>query len=213
MPGFLKLDENILTSSLWSQPADVLVFLTACLMARPIETKHPMPQIDVRELRETGWVVPPGRYGWVDAAGSGIVRASRVPEDHAWQSLRRLGEPDPHSRSTAFDGRRLVRVDGGYVVLNFARYRDVDYTAAERMRRYRRNVTRNVTANDRNVAQAEAEAEAEYRTEAEAEMDGWMDGTASDQQQNGEGNGTVVPGPSTERAGDVARRILRRTRR
>jgi hypothetical protein len=41
------------------------------------------------------------------------------------------------SRTPDFDGRRLVRVDGGYVALNFAKYREKDHTAAERSKRYR----------------------------------------------------------------------------
>ena len=39
--------------------------------------------------------------------------------------------------STAYDGRRLVRIDGGFIVLNFAVYREKDHSAAKRQREYR----------------------------------------------------------------------------
>ena len=52
-------------------------------------------------------------------------------------ALKRLGSPEPESRSQEFDGRRLVRVNGGYIALNFTKYREKDHTATERSQRYR----------------------------------------------------------------------------
>lgn len=65
----------------------------------------------------------------------------------------------------------MVRVNGGFVVLNFMRYRDKDHTAAERQRRLRarrrsgestsnvtrdsNDVTRDVTDLSRNITQSE----------------------------------------------------------
>jgi hypothetical protein len=43
-------------------------------MAHPIELREPMPQYEVGSLKETGFVVPPGWYGFVPAAGPGIIR-------------------------------------------------------------------------------------------------------------------------------------------
>ena len=47
----------------------------------------------------------------------------------------------------------MVRVNGGFIVLNFMRYRDHDHTAAERQRRLRnrKTVTRDVTLSRRDV--------------------------------------------------------------
>jgi hypothetical protein len=91
-----------------------------------------------------------------------------VQAAESFSALRALGEPDPDSRSKEFEGRRLVRVNGGYIVLNYNTYRERDYSAAERMKRYRRRLKeredklhRNVTSQGRHVTQAEAEAEAE----------------------------------------------------
>lgn len=144
-----------------------MVFLTALLMAEPREFREPVPQIKVRTLDLTGWSAPQGWYGFVPAAGSGIVRrAGGMSPDDGLNALERLGNPEQESRSQEFDGRRLIRVNGGYLVLNFEKYRERDYGAAERTRRWRerQRVTRNGDAVTRNVTQAEAEAENRSRS-------------------------------------------------
>lgn len=141
---FVKLDCGILTSTLWVDPIERDLFITALLMARPCEFPTPQPQIDVMEIRETGFVAPPGWYGMVDAAGVGIIRQALVPEEEGRQALVRLGSPDPESRSRAHEGRRLIRINGGYVVLNYMEYLLKDYGAAERMRRYRQKIRNNI---------------------------------------------------------------------
>ncbi len=180
---FVKLDTGILNSTLWVEPMQRHVFITALLMAVPHEVREPMEQLAATEngIAPTGFVVPPGWYGFVQAAGPGIVRTAMVDYGPGMDALRLLGSPDTESRSGEFDGRRLVRVDGGFLVLNFMRYRDKDMTAKDRVARYRQrqkesNVTRNaanVTRNEvtvtrnksRGVTIAEAEAEAEKRKE------------------------------------------------
>ncbi len=137
MAGFVKLDAGILDSTVWVDLTVRNVFLTALLMAEPYELAHPTEQLQVDSLECTDWTVPAGWYGIVRAAGPGIVRRSGVDHDAGMAALRCLGEPDLESRSQEFEGRRLVRVDGGYLVLNYIRYRERDYTAAERMRLHR----------------------------------------------------------------------------
>ncbi len=134
---YAKLDVGILDSSLWPKRDDRDVFITAMLMAKPYELEAPAPQLRVDGLEPTGFVVPPGWYGLVEAAGPGIVRRAEVSPSEGMAALVRLGEPEAESRSQAFEGRRLVRIDGGYLVLNFIEYRDKDHTAADRMKRYR----------------------------------------------------------------------------
>lgn len=135
---YLKLDTGILDSTLWLDRSAREVFITSLLMARPHELAEPTPQLEVRSLAETGFVVPPGEYGFVRAAGVGIIRRAGLDDTEAGlAALERLGAPEADSRSSEFEGRRLVRVDGGYVVLNFMRYRERDYTAAARAKRYR----------------------------------------------------------------------------
>jgi hypothetical protein len=171
---FVKLDCGILKSTLWMDRECREVFITALLMAEPRELEEPTKQIEVRTLNYTGFVIPPGWYGFADAAGIGIVRQAVVPDDVGMAALERLGAPDPESRSQDFDGRRLIRVDGGYVVLNYMRYREHDYNAAARMRRYRQRkaqkaiVTGNSHAETGNVPSNVTHAEAESRSREEA---------------------------------------------
>ncbi len=128
---FVKLDCAILDSSLWLDREARDVFLTALLMAVPREIADELAQLEVSSGKPSGWLVPPGSYGLVEAAGVGIVRragfaATKAPglrPADGLAALARLGEPESESRSPAFDGRRLVRVDGGYLVLNYMTYR------------------------------------------------------------------------------------------
>ncbi len=167
--AFVKLDTGILNSTLWVERECREVFITALLMAMPREFTEPQPQIEVRTLNPTGFVAPAGWYGFVEAAGIGIVRRAMVDHEAGMSALERLGSEDPESRSKEYGGRRLIRVNGGYLVLNFLKYRDKDHTAAERARRYRDRKAaasrRDISASHRDITQAEAEAytEAEKR--------------------------------------------------
>lgn len=135
--GYVKLDSGILDSSLWMNPDQTRVFITAMVMAMPREVLKPMPQFQVRQLEHTGFVVPPGWYGFVEAAGPGIAHRAKLDAEAGLVALEALGEPDAASRNSAFDGRRLARVEGGFVVLNFMDFRDKDHTGKERAQRYR----------------------------------------------------------------------------
>lgn len=135
--AFVKLDCGILNSTLWVEREARDIFITALLMAIPYELKTPMAQLKIGELAETGFVVPVGWYGFVQAAGPGIVRMAMSEPEPGMRALARLGSVDVESRSSDFEGRRLVRVDGGFIVLNFMKYRDKDNTTAVRSARYR----------------------------------------------------------------------------
>src|SRR6185295_15017926 len=81
--------------------------------------------------------VPPGWYGFVPAAGIGIIERAKMEREVGLLALERLGLPEFDSRTPDFEGRRLVRVDGGFIVLNYMLYREKDATTAERSRRWR----------------------------------------------------------------------------
>ncbi len=170
--AFVKLDCGLLRSSLWVERDHRSLFVTALLMAEPFELTAPMAQLHVRSLEPTGWHVPPGWYGLVRAAGVGIVRQDGMEREAGLDALEALGAPDPESRSQEHEGRRLVRVDGGYLALNFMKYRDRDHTAGDRQKRLRarkkaaksNGVTsagNGVTKRDRHVTSHIAEAEAD----------------------------------------------------
>ncbi len=158
---FVKLDCGILNSTLWFEREAREVFLTALLMAEPMELTESTPQLEVKGFGETGWSAPPGWYGFVPAASVGIFARARVPDEAGFAALEILGAPEPASRTPDFEGRRLIRVDGGFLVLNYMKYRERDYTTAERSKRYRQRVAsrRDITATHRDITQAEVQEE------------------------------------------------------
>ena len=157
---FVKLDTGILESTLWIDRSARDVFITALLMAEPHETMTETSQIEVDSLKETGFKVPPGWYGFVRAAGQGIIRRALVEYMEGMDALRTLGACDLQSRSPEFEGRRMVRVDGGFLILNYFKYRDRDYSNAERQARWRERQKRN-TVTITPVTHADADADAE----------------------------------------------------
>ncbi len=178
MAGFAKVSTGILDSSLWLGSEELrLVLLTSLLMAQPVEFTEPVREIAFDSLEWTGYEVPAGWYGWVDAAAPAIVARANVNHEKGTEALRQLTLPESASRSAEFDGRRMVRVNGGFLILNFMRFRDHDATAKDRMKRLRqrakekraakkaaagkraadplRERSRNVTSRDRNVTATE----------------------------------------------------------
>ena len=174
--AYVKLDTGILDSTLWMDRVSREVFITALLMAVPHEVTEDTETLAIRSPEPTGFVVPPGWYGRVPAAGVGIARRAGIEPEDGLDALERLSGPDAESRTPDFDGRRLVRVDGGFIVLNFMRYRDRDTTAAERQQRYRERkknqkprVTRNGDGVTRNVTQAVSSKQEEVRSKKKAD--------------------------------------------
>ena len=176
---FVKLDTRILDSSLWIDRGCKDIFITSLLLAEPKEFTEPQQQIAVRSITYTGFIVPPGWYGFVAAAAPGIIRRALMETKEGMDALEALGNPDPESRSSDFEGRRLVRIDGGYIVLNYMKYREFDHTAATRMKKMRARkkseitaqpVTPNTPVTQRNsyvtlhIADADADAEVRGNT-------------------------------------------------
>lgn len=148
----------MINSSIWPEKTQRDVFITALLMAEPHEVKEPMPQLHVDRIEETGWRVPRGWYGFIKAAGTGILHQAMVERGPGMIALAQLGEPDAESKSKAFEGRRLVRVNGGFIALNFIDYRDRDYTGAERSKRWRERQKRLAAAAEKAEKAAKAKA-------------------------------------------------------
>jgi hypothetical protein len=176
---FVKLDIGILDSSLRVEPEQRIIFITALCMALPYWLPEPAEELETESIEKTGFIVPPGWYGIVRASSWGIIGRTwphdkpDIPIEQLMRDLKELSLPDPWSRSDEFEGRRMVRISGGFLILNFSKYREMDRTAAERAKRYRENkasrvtnVTQRKRTRDKRdaVTQAEAEAEAEAPT-------------------------------------------------
>jgi hypothetical protein len=219
---FVKLDTRILQSTLWFERDARELFITALLMAEPCEIMESTKQLKVDAIEYTGFEVPPGWYGFVPAAGIGIIRQAGMEREPGMKALADLGNPDIESRSADYEGRRLVRVDGGFVILNYIKYRERDTTVAERMRRYRKRQKElhghNVTL-PRHVTQAEAEADVEVEADKDQKQSNLVSSASSDPPHADDGElvraiqifeeSPVTKGNATKADRETARRLLR----
>jgi len=135
--AFVKLDTQILNSTVWQDADACRAFITALLMAEPFEVLEPLGTVNTFNTEDNPFVVPPGWYGLVRAAGPGIVHRALLSQESGMAALERLASPDLGSRTTKFEGRRMVRIDGGYLILNYIAHRDKDHSSAERQSRFR----------------------------------------------------------------------------
>src|SRR5688572_4159788 len=99
MSGFTKLFSAITSSSIWNED-DVtrLVWITMLAMA--------------------------DANGVVYASVGGLAHTARVNRDACEKAIGKLESPDPDSRSPEFEGRRIKKVEGGFLLLNYAKYRE-----------------------------------------------------------------------------------------
>lgn len=162
--SFTKLFSSITESTVWCEPYHTRILWVAMLAMAD-------------------------RKGCVHASVPGLARRAGITLDECNAALASFMGPDPYSRTKEYDGRRIEEVDGGWRLLNHAKYREMrDEEAkrdadAERQRRHRaakqspddtlqpgtpsadrhaHAVTeRDSHAKSHEVAQAEAEAEAE----------------------------------------------------
>ena len=98
MSGFTKLFSSIVTSSIWCEDDKTrLVWVTMLALA--------------------------DKNGVVEASIPGLSNAARVPLDDTRRAIVTLMSPDPDSRTRDYGGRRIKECDGGWLLLNHAKYR------------------------------------------------------------------------------------------
>lgn len=140
MTGYTKLFGSILDSSLWVNETKEtrLVWITLLAMS--------------------------DRHGEVSASIPGLAARAKVSIPEVETALAAFTAPDPYSRTKDFEGRRIEAIDGGWVLLNHAKYRaemsedDIRIKAAERQKRYRERRKSNVTVTLRNVTGVTSDA-------------------------------------------------------
>lgn len=99
MTGYTKLFSSILTSSIWSEDNETrIVWITMLALA--------------------------DQHGEINATIPGLSRLSGVPIPAVEAALAKFQSPDPYSRTPDFEGRRIEKCDGGWVLLNFPKYRE-----------------------------------------------------------------------------------------
>jgi len=98
MTGYTKLFGSIVASTIWREPHTVrIVWITMLAMAN--------------------------KHGIVEASLPGLADLARVSIDECKAALVALESPDEHSRTPDNEGRRVRKCDGGWMVLNHAKYR------------------------------------------------------------------------------------------
>lgn len=113
---FVKLFQSIMKSSVWDEsPTTRLVWITFLLLA--------------------------DEDGMVKGVEKGIARAANVSQDDFRKAIEVLEAPDLESQSQDHAGRRIEKVEGGWIVLNYAKYREyrtrAQVKAAEKKQRQR----------------------------------------------------------------------------
>lgn len=97
--GYTKLFSSLIGSTIWREPDHVrLVWITMLALK--------------------------DRHHIVESSVPGLADFARVSVEACVQALDILIAPDPHSRTTAHEGRRIEKVDGGWRVLNGEKYRE-----------------------------------------------------------------------------------------
>lgn len=110
---FAKLDAGIIHSSIWSDPYPARI-LWITMLAMKDET------------------------GFVAVSRPGLIRAANITPEEFNTAIQTLESPDPDSRTDDYEGRRVARIEGGWVILNHEKYRLHDEKKKDYHREYMR---------------------------------------------------------------------------
>lgn len=155
---FTKLFSSITESTVWCEPSSTrIVWITMLAMA--------------------------DHAGRVWGSVPGLANRARVSIPEAQAALETFFSPDQYSRTPDHDGRRIEAIDGGWRLLNHAKYRGIrdEESIKESKRKYaerrraeeKEKVEKSRTASnsvDRDRANAEADTEADADTEAKKDQ-------------------------------------------
>lgn len=182
--SFTKLFSSLTTSTIWCEDSNTrVVWITMLSVA--------------------------DRQGRVFASIPGLAGVARVPVDDARRAIAKFLEPDPDSRTPDYDGRRIEVIEGGWRLLNYAKYREMRdrETVLESKRRYireRRAAERAAREGDdaeQDVEQCRKSRSPSIQAEAEAEAEAintvptvLVKRCASDVSQSSEEEATKKPG-------------------
>lgn len=126
MTNYTKLFNSIVTSTIWTEDDTTrIVWITMLALA--------------------------DKNGEVQGSVPGLARIAGVSLDACQSALDKFLSPDKYSRTMDDEGRRIEKIDGGWLLLNHAKYRamaskdDAILSNAERQRRHRAKVARNLT--------------------------------------------------------------------
>ena len=132
MPNYTKLFNSIVTSTIWTEDDKTrIVWITMLAIA--------------------------DQHGEVQASIPGLARVAGVSVEATENAINKFLSPDLYSRTPDDEGRRIEKIDGGWVLLNHAKYRamaskeDSKSSNAKRQKRHRDKLARNATVTDSNA--------------------------------------------------------------
>lgn len=150
MAGYTKLFNSILASTIWEADMPTrIVWITLLAMA--------------------------DKHGVAEGSVPGLATFARVSLKDCQKALEALQSPDEHSRSKEYEGRRIEAIEGGWRLINHAKYRAKlgdderrEYLRKKQAEYRRRNaVSTNVNnVSEMSTALTHPEAEAKADTEA-----------------------------------------------
>jgi hypothetical protein len=148
---FTKLFSSITESTIWCEPDHVrITWITMLAMA--------------------------DRRGRVWASIPGLANRARVTIQQAEDSIRRFKLPDAYSRTPDNEGVRIADIDGGWVLLNHAKYRETrDEEArlaykAEKQAEYRAK-KKNVDSSGQKLTQVSTVDSGSHNADADADAE------------------------------------------
>jgi hypothetical protein len=79
--------------------------------------------------------------GFVPCSLPGLMRSANIPQEAFIKALKTLESPDEFSRTNDYDGRRVEKIEGGWIILNYIKYREREDRDKHReyMRKWREN--------------------------------------------------------------------------
>lgn len=96
--AYTKLFSTIVTSTIWTEPSDICkVWVTLLALA--------------------------DKHGEVHASIPGLAQVCALTVKTVEEALEKFQSPDPYSRTPDDEGRRIEKIDGGWLLLNHAKYR------------------------------------------------------------------------------------------
>jgi hypothetical protein len=124
MSGFTKLFGTLITSTIWREDDKTrVVWITMLALA--------------------------DRNGEVGASVPGLAAMANVETEQCRAALAVLASPDLDSRTQEHEGRRIEAIDGGWKLLNYAKYRElgrsVDRTEYLRVKQQESRARRSVS--------------------------------------------------------------------
>lgn len=111
MSSYTKLFSKIIDSSVWALGKDAKILWITMLAKKDRAQK-------------------------VEASIPGLANAARLTIKETEVALKELEAPDKYSQTTAHNGRRVLRVEGGWFIVNGEKYRDM--LSQDERREYKR---------------------------------------------------------------------------